>query len=81
MPCRFQSSSVVVSKRFALLTPYAGAGMVRVQSSARGTSLAEERFNKGRYFAGMNLNLVAANLAFERRIFAEEMTHESLTAS
>lgn len=56
---------VVVSKRFALATPYLGGGAVRVQSSVRGASLAEERFNKGRYFAGLNLNLVAANLAFE----------------
>ena len=62
---------LVVSKRFVLLTPYAGAGMVRVQSSAHGTSLAEERFNKGRYFAGVNLNLVAANLAFEAEKMGE----------
>lgn len=59
------SADIVVSKRFVLLTPYAGAGAVRVQSAAQGTALAEERFNKGRYFAGVNLNLVTANIAFE----------------
>lgn len=56
---------LTVSKRFALLTPYAGAGAVRVQSRVRGSTLAEERFNQGRLFAGVNLNLLAANLAFE----------------
>ena len=55
----------VISKRFTLVTPYAGAGVVRVHSSARGTPLAEERFNESRVFAGLNLNLIAANFAFE----------------
>ena len=56
---------VMVSKKFAVLTPYAGGGTVRVHASARGTGLEEERFNKGRAFAGVNLNLLTANLAFE----------------
>lgn len=56
---------LMVSKKLALVTPYAGGGAVRVHSSARGTPLAEERFNKGRVFAGVNVNLLAANLAFE----------------
>ena len=56
---------LVVSKRFTLVTPYAGAGTVRVQSSANGTGLAEERINQGRVFGGLNMNLVAVNLAFE----------------
>jgi hypothetical protein len=56
---------LMVSKKFAIVTPYAGAGTVRVQTSVRGSGLAEEKFNKGRLFAGVNLNLLAANLAFE----------------
>jgi hypothetical protein len=56
---------VMASKKFTLLTPYAGAGVVRVMARAKGTSLAEERFNKGRVFGGLNLNLVGVNLAFE----------------
>jgi hypothetical protein len=56
---------LTVSKRFTLLTPYAGGGVVRVESSARGVGLADERFDRSRYFAGVNLNLVAVNLAFE----------------
>ena len=54
---------LTISKRFTLLTPYAGGGVVRVQSSAAG--LADERFDRGRYFGGLNVNLVALNLAFE----------------
>ena len=56
---------VMISKKFAVFTPYAGAGSVRVQANARGTGLAEERFNRSRAFGGLNVNLVALNLAFE----------------
>jgi hypothetical protein len=55
----------MISKRFTLVTPYAGAGIVRVQSRLKGSSLAEERFNQSRYFLGVNLNLLAANFAIE----------------
>lgn len=56
---------LTVSKRFMAITPYAGGGVVRVHSSVGGSALAEERFNRGRMFAGVNLNLLAVNLAFE----------------
>ena len=56
---------LTVSKKLAIVTPYAGAGAVRVQASVRGSPLAEESFNAGRVFAGVNLNLLTANLAFE----------------
>jgi hypothetical protein len=56
---------LVVSKKFTAITPYVGAGTVRVQSSVNGSALAEERFNKGRVFTGVNINLLAVNLAFE----------------
>lgn len=56
---------LTVSKKFAVITPYAGAGTVRVVSSVRGLALGEESFNKSRVFAGVNLNLLAANLALE----------------
>ena len=38
---------------------------MRVQSRARDTSLDEASFNKGRVFAGLNVNLIGANLALE----------------
>jgi hypothetical protein len=56
---------LMVSKKFALVTPFLGAGTVRVQAKARGTPLAQERFNTSRVFGGVNVNLLAANLAFE----------------
>jgi hypothetical protein len=56
---------LIASKRFTALTPYVGAGMVRIRSSADGTGLAEERINQGRVFGGLNVNLLAVNLAFE----------------
>ena len=56
---------VMASKKFTLLTPYVGAGMVRVRSRAGGTALDEVSFNKGRVFGGLNVNLVGVNLALE----------------
>jgi len=56
---------ITVSKKFTLVTPYAGAGAVRVQSSVRGSALGDESFNRSRVFAGVNVNLLAANLAVE----------------
>lgn len=55
----------MVSKRLALFTPYAGAGIVRMRGSVDGSGLASETASKGRVFAGINLNLLATNLAFE----------------
>ena len=56
---------LMLSKRFTALTPYVGAGMVRIRSSADGTGLAEERIDQSRVFGGLNVNLLAVNLAFE----------------
>jgi hypothetical protein len=68
---------LLVSKKLTLLTPYAGAGSVRIQSSASGTALNSERINQGRVFGGLNMNLVAVNLAIE----AEKMgSNVSLSA-
>ena len=61
---------LMASKKFTAFTPYAGAGMVRVQTSVSGSALSEERFNKGRVFGGINVNLLAVNLAVE----AEKMS-------
>jgi len=56
---------VMLSKKLAAFTPYAGAGTVRVKANARGTALSEESFNKSRVFGGLNVNLIAMNFAFE----------------
>jgi hypothetical protein len=55
----------MVSKKFTLLTPYLGAGSVRVQSRANNTGLDEVTFNKGRVFGGLNVNMIGVNLALE----------------
>lgn len=57
---------VSISKGFAMLTPYAGVGTVLVRSRAdTGTGLEREAFNQAKVFAGLNVNLGLANLAFE----------------
>jgi hypothetical protein len=59
------AADLLVSKKFLALTPYAGGGVARVQATAHGTALEDQSFNKGRGFAGLNVNLVGVNLAFE----------------
>jgi hypothetical protein len=66
-------ADLMVSKKFTIVTPYAGAGVVRVQSKAGGTSLAREEFSQGRGFVGVNMNFGVINLAFE----AEKMSGTS----
>lgn len=57
---------VSISKGFALLTPYAGIGTVRVKSDpAAGTLLTAESTSLTKVFAGLNLNLGLTNFAFE----------------
>jgi hypothetical protein len=56
---------VMASKKFTALTPYAGAGAVRVMASAHTATLDDVSLNKGRVFAGLNVNLIGVNLAFE----------------
>lgn len=57
---------VSISKGFAMLTPYAGIGTVRVKSEAKGIAgLRAESFSQGKVFAGLNLNMGLVNLAFE----------------
>jgi hypothetical protein len=57
---------VSISKGFAMLTPYAGIGTVRVKSEAQGSATqASESFSQGKLFAGLNLNLGLVNFLFE----------------
>ena len=59
------AADVMVSKRFTALTPYAGAGLVRTTARASNADLGEVRSDEARVFVGLNLNLVAVNLALE----------------
>ena len=67
------AADLMVSKKLAIVTPYAGAGVVRVQSKAGGSLLEREQFSQGRGFLGVNVNFGVINLAFE----AEKMGSNS----
>lgn len=57
---------LLISKGFAIFTPYAGAGNVWTTSTPVGVNnVTEEEFNSGKYFVGANLNLGVANFALE----------------
>jgi hypothetical protein len=55
----------MLSKKLTLITPYIGAGTVRVKSNADVAGLREESFNKSRVFIGMNVNFLLSNIALE----------------
>ena len=63
----------MLSKKLAVVTPYIGAGTVRVNGSADVAGLHGETFNKSRLFIGMNVNLLVSNFAVE----AEKMGDNS----
>jgi opacity protein-like surface antigen len=56
---------LLVSKKFTVVTPYVGAGVVRTEASVANSFLAKEKIDESRVFGGVNVNLVAMNLAFE----------------
>lgn len=69
------AADLMLSKRLTIVTPYIGAGIVRVESKA--TGFETETFNQGRFFGGVNMNLGIINLAAE----AERMgSNTSLSA-
>ena len=59
------AADLLVSKKFAVLTPYAGAGFVRTTARAANSDHGEARAEEARMFVGINVNLVAVNLALE----------------
>jgi hypothetical protein len=56
---------VSISKGFAFLTPYVGAGIVNVKSKPDAPGLVSESFRQNKVFAGMNLNFGLVNLVLE----------------
>ena len=57
---------LLVSKGFAIFTPYAGVGRIWTTSEPVGVSnVKKEEFSQGKYFVGSNLNLGLVNLALE----------------
>lgn len=56
---------LMASKKFTILTPYVGGGVVRTWSSAASTALHDVRENQGRFFGGLAVTLLTVNVAFE----------------
>lgn len=57
---------VSVSKGFAFVTPYVGAGVVRVSSTPNNIpGLTKTQFTDSKVFAGANFNFLLMNLAIE----------------
>lgn len=60
-----KSVDISISKGFLMVTPYAGAGMVWVNSSADVAGVTSESFTQTKYYAGANVNLGLMNVALE----------------
>ena len=57
---------ISVSKGFAFVTPYIGAGLVWVTSKPKNVAgLTEEKFREEKFFGGFSLNFALMNLAVE----------------
>ena len=59
------SADVSVSKGFVLVTPYAGVGAVRSNTSTDGLPLKQVNLTQGKVFAGASINLGLGNLDLE----------------
>ena len=59
------SADISVSKGFVFITPYAGVGAVRSNTSADGLALKQVNLTQGKVFGGASLNLGLANLDIE----------------
>ena len=60
-----QGLELLVSKGFVGVTPYGGIGSVHGKSTAHVASLTSESSNQTKLFAGVNWNVMLANLALE----------------
>lgn len=60
-----QGVDVEISKGFAVLTPYAGAGYLRSESDPNVAGLQKETFSGGRFFLGVRLSLLLLELTPE----------------
>lgn len=68
------AADLMVSKKLTLVTPYAGAGVVRTVAKPGVAGLSEEDFRKSRVFFGANFNFAVLNLAVEAEKLGEHAT-------
>jgi hypothetical protein len=63
---RAYGADLMISKKLAIVTPFAGAGVLRTDAVPNGIAgLSAERFNVGRYFIGLNANFLVLDVAVE----------------
>lgn len=62
---RATSVDLSISKGILFLTPYAGVGRVEIDAKAPGTTLAREKFQMDKVFAGVNIAFVPMALVIE----------------
>ena len=63
---RAYGADLMVSKKLALVTPFAGAGVLRTDAVPIGIAgLSAERFSVGRFFIGVNANFLVLDIAVE----------------
>jgi hypothetical protein len=65
-----------ISKGFAMFTPYAGVGRIKMDGETTYDSLSDESITKSKYFVGLNFNLGLVNFTAET-----EQTGENSTTS
>lgn len=66
MDLRTTGVDLSISKGFAFVTPYAGAGIVQVSSTPNNVpGLTKTKFSENKYFVGVNMNLLLLNIAVE----------------
>ncbi|WP_372522872.1 hypothetical protein [Sulfuricaulis sp.] len=69
---------LLVSKGFAIFTPYAGIGQVWTTSEPVGiTNIKKEEFSQGKYFVGGNINLGLVNFCLEADKTAGENSYSA----
>ena len=71
------AADLMVSKTLTMFTPYGGAGVARVRAKSGIGTLADETFNKGRIFGGVNLNMGIANFALEAEKMGDNASYSA----
>ena len=71
---RSLGADLTIAKPLVFMTPYIGAGTVRTQVAAPGTTLAGVTVNRARTFLGFDARLAFANLAVEVERIGEVTT-------
>ncbi len=69
-------AEISISKGFVMLTPYAGAGVVRTNSNPDVGVLLDESFSQNKFYAGVNFNL-GLNFGLEVDVTGDYTTYSA----